>query len=143
MEFITFSGKHGLAGAAERMRNLVSQELDVVVSLKEAKQSCEQLLNDRKTLNKELADLKKKQRYTMTNDERAEMQSKIENLEGRNFIKFSWEKAFSTFKSCDFLRSSEKFVKTHDANYQVRVNCDFTNFSASEKLLKRFMKMHG
>lgn len=76
------SGKQGLAGAAERMRNLVSQELDVVVSLKEAKQSCDQLLNDRKTLNKELADLKKKQRYTMTNDERAEMQSKIENLEG-------------------------------------------------------------
>ena len=80
--YFHISGKQGLAGAAERMRNLVSQELDVVVSLKEAKQSCDQLLNDRKTLNKELADLKKKQRYTMTNDERAEMQSKIENLEG-------------------------------------------------------------
>ena len=64
------------------MRNLVSQELDVVVSIKEAKQSCEQLQNDRKTLTKQLSDMKKKTRFTMTNDERAEMQSKIEQLEG-------------------------------------------------------------
>ena len=44
----------GLAGAAERMRNLVSQELDVVVSVKEAKKSREQLLKDRTTLSKQL-----------------------------------------------------------------------------------------
>merc|ERR1719225_635208 len=74
-------GKQGLAGAAERMRNLVSQELDVVVSVKEAKKSREQLLKDRTTLSKQLTDLRRKQRVTMTNTEREEMMTKIKDLE--------------------------------------------------------------
>ena len=77
----TMVGKHGLAGAAERMRNLVSQELDVVVSVKEAQQSKEQLLSDRKTLTKQLADLKKQSRNTMTNAEREEMGQSIKELQ--------------------------------------------------------------
>ena len=79
--FFRTVGKQGLAGAAERMRNLVSQELDVVVSVKEAKQSREQLIKDRTTLNKQLTDLKRKQRVTMTNAEREEMSKKIAELE--------------------------------------------------------------
>ena len=76
-----FSGKQGLAGAAERMRNLVSQELDVVVSVKEAKQSREQLIKDRTVMGKELAELKRKQRVTMTNTEREQMSKRISELE--------------------------------------------------------------
>ena len=76
-----FLGKQGLAGAAERMRNLVSQELDVVVSVKEAKLSREQLLKDRTTMSKQLADMKRKQRVTMTSTEREEMNKKITELE--------------------------------------------------------------
>ena len=79
--FIFFVGKQGLAGAAERMRNLVSQELDVVVSVKEAKKSREQLLKDRTLLSKQLTDLRRKQRVTMTNTEREEMMTKIKDLE--------------------------------------------------------------
>ena len=78
---IYFLGKQGLAGAAERMRNLVSQELDVVVSVKEAKLSREQLLKDRTTMSKQLADMKRKQRVTMTSTEREEMNKKITELE--------------------------------------------------------------
>ncbi len=74
-------GRHGLAGAAERMRNLVSQELDLVVSVKEAQQSKEQLLNDRKTLTKQMADLKKQSRQTMTNAERDEIGQSIKDLQ--------------------------------------------------------------
>lgn len=59
----------------------MSQELDVVVSVKEAKQSREQLIKDRTTLNKQLTDLKRKQRVTMTNAEREEMSKKIAELE--------------------------------------------------------------
>ena len=76
-----YAGKQGLAGAAERMRNLVSQELDVVVSVKEAKKSREQLLKDRTLLSKQLTDLRRKQRVTMTNTEREEMMTKIKDLE--------------------------------------------------------------
>ena len=76
-----FTGKQGLAGAAERMRNLVSQELDVVVSVKEAKQSREQLIKDRTVMGKELAELKRKQRVTMTNTEREQMSKRISELE--------------------------------------------------------------
>lgn len=78
---LNFSGKQGLAGAAERMRNLVSQELDVVVSVKEAQQSREQLLKDRITLTKELNEIKNKQRLTMTNSERDEMHARMKELE--------------------------------------------------------------
>ena len=70
-----------MAGAAERMRNLVSQELDVVVSVKEAKKSREQLLKDRTTLSKQLTDLRRQQRMTMTNKEREEMAKKTKDLE--------------------------------------------------------------
>ena len=70
-----------MAGAAERMRNLVSQELDVVVSVKEAKQSREQLIKDRTVMGKELAELKRKQRVTMTNTEREQMSKRISELE--------------------------------------------------------------
>lgn len=63
------------------MRNLVSQELDVVVSVKEAQQSREQLLKDRITLTKELNDIKNKQRMTMTNSERDEMHTRMKELE--------------------------------------------------------------
>ena len=73
--------QQGLAGAAERMRNLVSQELDVVVSVKEAKKSREQLLKDRTTLSKQLTDLRRQQRMTMTNKEREEMAKKTKDLE--------------------------------------------------------------
>jgi kinesin family protein 4/21/27 len=71
----------GLAGAAERMRNLVSQELEVVVSVKEAKQSREQLVTDRGMLTKQLADIKNQTRMTMTNSEREELHQRKEELE--------------------------------------------------------------
>jgi hypothetical protein len=97
--------KGGLAGAAERMRSVVTQvlnlylffllnifsqfffffskpqnviqELDMVVSVKEATQSRLQLVEDRKTLMKQLNDLKKKSRVTMVNTERDDLQQKM------------------------------------------------------------------
>jgi len=54
----------------------VIQELDMVVSVKEATQSRLQLLEDRKMLMKQLNDLKKKSRMTMVNTERDDLQQK-------------------------------------------------------------------
>lgn len=48
----------------------------MVVSLKEATQSRLQLVEDRKTLMKQLTDLKKKSRMTLAMSERAELEKK-------------------------------------------------------------------
>jgi hypothetical protein len=49
----------------------------MVVSVKEATQSRLQLVEDRKTLMKQLNDLKKKSRVTMVNTEREDLQQKM------------------------------------------------------------------
>jgi kinesin family protein 4/21/27 len=74
-------GKGGMAGAGERVRNWLNEELDVVISVKEAVQSREQLLNDRKTLTKELNQIKKGMRETMSGEDMAENQRKVESLQ--------------------------------------------------------------
>ena len=57
----------------------------MVVSVKEATQSRLQLLEDRKTLTKQLNDLKKKSRMTMVAAERTEMEKKSK---GKLFISY-------------------------------------------------------
>jgi len=64
----------------------------MVVSVKEATQSRLQLLEDRKTLTKQLNDLKKKSRLTMIAAERSEMEKKTKG----NFL-FNLPLGFSSF----------------------------------------------
>ena len=75
------AGKQGLAGAAERIRDMVNQELDIVASIKDATQSRENLLEDRKDLTKQLHDIQKKARQTLTNAERNEMDNKRKQIQ--------------------------------------------------------------
>ena len=55
------------------MRNLVNHELDVVESIKDAIQSREQLLDDRKHLTQQLNNIAKRSRETMAINERDEV----------------------------------------------------------------------
>eukprot|EP00095_Tigriopus_kingsejongensis_P011653 snap_masked-scaffold564_size136232-processed-gene-0.21 protein:Tk11653 transcript:snap_masked-scaffold564_size136232-processed-gene-0.21-mRNA-1 annotation:"chromosome-associated kinesin kif4a-like isoform 3" len=76
------AGRGGLAGAGERvLRNLINEDLDAVVSVKEATQSREQLLKDRKTITKELNTIKKDMRGTMTALDMEAMKTKTEELQ--------------------------------------------------------------
>ena len=74
------AGKQGLAGAAERMKNLVNHELDVVVTIKDATKNREQLLEDRKLLTKKLNDIAKQSRQTLVGSEREDMEQKRKSL---------------------------------------------------------------
>ena len=81
-------GKQGLAGAVERIRDMVNHELEVVISMKDASQSIENLLEDRKDLMRQLSEIQKKTRQTMTPIERNEVEDKRKeiqaDLNGRN-----------------------------------------------------------
>ncbi len=68
----------------------------MVVSVKEATQSRLQLLEDRKTLMKQLNDLKKKSRMTMVNTERDDLQQKTSGTPIFHFISESF-KNFVTY----------------------------------------------
>lgn len=72
---------HGLAGAGDRMRNWINEQMEVVVSVKEATQSREELMNDRKTLTKQLNDIKKSMRDTMTNEDMKALAIKTKELQ--------------------------------------------------------------
>ena len=84
----TTIGKQGLAGAVERIRDMVNHELDVVISMKDATQSIENLMDDRKVLMKQLSEIQKKTRQTMTQDEQKEVEDKRKQVQadinGRN-----------------------------------------------------------
>merc|ERR1712113_624193 len=84
----TTIGKQGLAGAVERIRDMVNHELEVVISMKDASQSIENLLEDRKDLMRQLSEIQKKTRQTMTPIERNEVEDKRKeiqaDLNGRN-----------------------------------------------------------
>merc|ERR1712156_621846 len=84
----TTIGKQGLAGAVERIRDMVNHELDVVISMKDATQSIENLMDDRKVLMKQLSEIQKKTRQTMTQDEQKEVEDQRKqvqaDLNGRN-----------------------------------------------------------
>lgn len=75
------AGRSGLAGAGDRVRNLINEDLDVVVSVKEATKSREQLLSDRKTITKQLNDIKKGMRGTMNTEDILIMKTKTEELQ--------------------------------------------------------------
>jgi len=70
-----------LIGSGDRVRGWVSSELDVVVSVKEALKSKEQLIKDRKEMNLELQKMKQATRRTMTQEERKESGEKITELQ--------------------------------------------------------------
>jgi kinesin family protein 4/21/27 len=75
------SGAGGLAGAGERVRNWINEEMDVVVTVKEATQSRGQLINDRKTLTHQLNEYRKKMRETSSEKEMVEMKNAMESLQ--------------------------------------------------------------
>ncbi len=70
----------GLVGAGDRVRSWLNDEVNVVIGVKEATQSREVLLNDRKALTRELNKLKADMRGTMTGEEMNEHQKKVEKL---------------------------------------------------------------
>jgi len=74
------NGRGGMEGAGERVRNWVNEEMNVVVSVREATQSKDLLLNDRKALTKQLNDLKQGLRGTMSGNEMKETQEKMDKL---------------------------------------------------------------
>ena len=74
------NGRGGLVGAGERVRNWVNEEVNVVLSVKEATQSRDVLINDRKVLTKELNALKEGMRGTMSGAEMEEHQDKMKKL---------------------------------------------------------------
>ena len=74
-------GKQGLAGAVERIRELVNHELDVVVTIKDATKSKENLLEDRIELTKQLNEIQKKLRLTMAPSERNDMDNKRKQIQ--------------------------------------------------------------
>ena len=68
----------------------------MVVSLKEATQSRLQLVEDRKTLMKQLTDLKKKSRMTLAMSERAELEKKTKG-DAHFFPSKQWSEAIGSF----------------------------------------------
>merc|ERR1719232_2196720 len=72
---------HGLTGSGERVRGWISSEIDVVVSVKEAEMSKEQLIKERKMMVKELNKLKQELRKTLSEDERNDVQVKRDELQ--------------------------------------------------------------
>lgn len=68
-------------GAGERMRNWITEQLEVVVSVKEAVKTRQQMMSDRKTLTKQLNDVKKTMRETLTREEIEENNKKLKELQ--------------------------------------------------------------
>merc|ERR1719220_1979353 len=71
-----------LTGAGERVRGWISSEVDVIVSVKEAEMSKEQLIKERKEMSEELNKLKLELRRTLSDQERDEVQMKRDELQG-------------------------------------------------------------
>ena len=71
----------GLSGAGERVRGWISSEVDVIVSVKEAEMSKEQLIKERKVMSEELNKLKQELRKTLSDQERNDVQVKREELQ--------------------------------------------------------------
>merc|ERR1719232_2451461 len=72
---------HGLTGSGERVRAWISSEVDVVVSVKEAEMSKEQLIKERKMMVEELNKLKQELRKTLSEEERNDVQIKRDELQ--------------------------------------------------------------
>ena len=70
-----------LTGAGERVRGWISSEVDVVVSVKEAEMSKEQLMRERKVMSEELAKLKAELRRTLSDQERDQVQVRRDELQ--------------------------------------------------------------
>ena len=71
----------GLAGSGERVRGWISSEVDVVVSVKEAEMSKEQLIKERKSMTEEMTKLKTELRKTLSEQERNTIQVKRDELQ--------------------------------------------------------------
>jgi kinesin family protein 4/21/27 len=74
------SEKPSLAGAGERIRGWINEELEVVSGVRAAEHSRDLLINDRKLLGKQLEDMKRKMRETMGGQEMEDVQNKMEEL---------------------------------------------------------------
>merc|ERR1719507_716194 len=74
------TGAGGLAGAGERLRNWINEEMDVIVTVKEATATRGQLIKDRKTLTQQLNDYKRKMRETASEQEMTDMRKAMEEL---------------------------------------------------------------
>merc|ERR1719507_1263800 len=74
------TGAGGLAGAGERLRNWINEEMDVIVTVKEATATRGQLIKDRKTLTQQLNDYKRKMRETASEQEMTEMRKAMEEM---------------------------------------------------------------
>ena len=72
---------HGLTGSGERVRGWISSEVDVVVSVKEAEMSKDQLIKERKMMCDEMNKLKQELRRTLSEQERNEVQVKRDELQ--------------------------------------------------------------
>merc|ERR1712029_1027093 len=72
---------HGLTGSGERVRGWISSEVDVVVSVKEAEMSKEQLIRERKMMSEEMTKLKQELRKTLSEQERNDVQVKRDELQ--------------------------------------------------------------
>jgi len=72
---------HSLSGSGERVRGWISSEVDVIVSVKEAEMSKEQLIKERKSMNEELNKLKSELRRTLSEQERNDVQVKRDELQ--------------------------------------------------------------
>ena len=70
-----------LTGAGERVRGWITSEVDVVVSVKEAEMSKEQLMKERKAMSEELGKLKAELRKTLSEQERDDVQVKKDELQ--------------------------------------------------------------
>jgi len=71
----------GLSGSGERVRGWISSEVDVVVSVKEAEMSKEQLIRERKMMSEEMTKLKQELRKTLSEQERNDVQVKRDELQ--------------------------------------------------------------
>merc|ERR1719474_504556 len=71
----------GLSGSGDRVRGWISSEVDVVVSVKEAEMSKEQLIRERKIMSEEMDKLKQELRKTLSEQERNDVQVKRDELQ--------------------------------------------------------------
>ncbi len=74
-------GNTTLAGAGERVRNWLNEEMDVVVTVKEATNSRGQLIKDRKMLTQQLNDYRRRMRETASEQEMEDMRKAMEELQ--------------------------------------------------------------
>merc|ERR1712029_1061461 len=69
------------SGSGDRVRGWISSEVDVVVSVKEAEMSKEQLIRERKIMSEEMAKLKQELRKTLSEQERNDVQVKRDEFQ--------------------------------------------------------------